>query len=221
MFGGYSKKMIDFFFAVRFNNNREWFAENKQTYVAEAYEPTKALADDLCGIMNKKYGMDFGWKCSRIYRDARRPCPEGPYKDKLWFILWEEYEHWSERPTFYAEVTAEGISYGLGCYTCSARFMKNFRAKAEAESAALERMIKKFERGGIFDLYGEEYKRPKGSVSPTVDKWYNLKEIGFSAFEPWTKDNMGPELPGYLAKRLGTLMPLYRWLWDCVVPIEE
>ncbi len=220
MFSGYGKKMIDFFFAVRFNNNREWFSENKQLYVTEAYEPTKALADDLCALMNKKYKRDFGWKCSRIYRDARRPCPDGPYKDKLWFILWERFDHWSETPTFCAEVSAEGISYGMGCYMCAAGFMKNFRAKAEADSGRLSRLISKFERDGIFDLYGEEYKRPKGSVSPTVDKWYNLKYFDFSTFEPWSSENMSAELPKHLAERLGTLMPIYRWLWDCVVPIE-
>ena len=35
MFAGFEDEMIDFFWAVRFNNNRAWFAEHKPTYVSK------------------------------------------------------------------------------------------------------------------------------------------------------------------------------------------
>ena len=44
MFQGFRQEMIDFFWALRFNNRRDWFQEHKKTYTDEVYEPMKALA---------------------------------------------------------------------------------------------------------------------------------------------------------------------------------
>ena len=119
-----------------------------------------------------------------------------------------------------AEISAEGITYGFGSYCCTPDFMKNVRAAMAAHPARMERMIRAFEKDGSYRLDGTPYKRPKGHVSDRIDPWYNLKNIGFSAFEEWNDDNMGPGLPAYLVRRFGVLLPLYRWLWTCVPPEE-
>ena len=220
MFSGFDDAMIDFFWAIRFNNNRAWFSAHKETYVQKVYEPMKALAREVCDGMERAYGLESIWKCSRIYRDARRPQPDGPYRDHIWFVL-AEREHWSAAPAFYAEISAEGITYGFGSYYCAPEFMKNVRASMAAQPAKMERMIRAFERNGSYRLEGEPYKRPKGHVSACIDPWYNLKGIGFSAFEAWGDDNMSARLPEYLVARFRPLLPLYRWLWSCVPPEQE
>ena len=90
MFNGFEDEMIDFFWAIRFNNNRLWFQEHKQTYVEKLYEPMKELARQVCDGMEERYALETVWKCSRIYRDARRPHQDGPYRDHLWFVLAEQ-----------------------------------------------------------------------------------------------------------------------------------
>ena len=132
-----------------------------------------------------------------------------------------QQERWSIAPTFYAEISAEGISYGFGSYNCPPDFMKNMRAAMEANPAKAERMIRAFEKDGSFQLDGESYKRPKGHVSERIDRWYNLKSIGFSAFEPWSDASMSASLPAYLVERFAVLVPLYRWLWTFVPPLDE
>ncbi len=219
MFKGFEDGMIDFFWAIRFNNHRAWFQEHKQTYVEQVYEPMKDLARQVCTGMEAEYGLETMWKCSRIYKDARRPQPDGPYRDHIWFVLAEQ-EHWSAAPTFYGEISAEGIAYGFGSYCAPPAFMKNVRAAMEAHPAKIERLVRDFERDGSYQLEGECYKRPKGHVSEVLDPWYNRKSLGFSAFEPWNDRNMGPDLPDYLVERFKPLLPLYRWLWQCV-PAER
>lgn len=219
MFNGFEDEMIDFFWAIRFNNNRPWFQEHKQTYVEKIYEPMKELARLVCEGMEERYKLETVWKCSRIYRDARRPHRDGPYRDHLWFVLAEQ-ERWSVAPTFYAEISAEGISYGFGSYCCPPDFMKNVRASIDANPARIERMVRAFEKDGSYRIDGACYKRPKGHVSERLDPWYNRKNIGFSAFEEWNDDNMSPALPDYLVERFQPLLPLYRWLWECV-PAED
>ena len=219
MFNGFDNDMIDFFWALRFNNNRPWFQEHKQTYVEKIYEPMKELARQVCCGMEKRYKLETAWKCSRIYRDARRPQPEGPYRDHLWFVLAEQ-ERWTMAPTFYAEISAEGIAYGFGNYCSPPEFMKNVRAAIDANPAKIERMVRAFERDGTFGVDGACYKRPKGHVSERLDSWYNRKHIGFSAFEQWNDDNMSAALPEHLVDRFKPLVPLYRWLRQCV-PAES
>ena len=219
MFTGFQDEMIDFFWALRLNNQRAWFNAHKKTYVTQVYEPMKALAAEVCSGMEREYGLETYWKCSRIYRDARRPQPDGPYRDHLWFVLAAQ-EHWSQTPAFYAEISAEGLTDGFGSYLCTPQFMKNVRARMEANPAEIDRLVRRFERDGSYRLDGTCYKRPKGHLSERLDPWYNLKSIGFSAFEPWNDETMSPALGTYLVRRFGPLLPLYRWLWKCV-PAEE
>lgn len=215
MFSGFDNELIDFFWALRFNNNRPWFNEHKQTYVGKIYEPMKELSREVCAGMEEAYGLESLWKCSRIYRDARRPQPKGPYRDCIWFVLAEQ-ERWSIAPTFYAEISAEGLEYGFGSYCCTTEYMQNIRARMAANPAEIERLICEFEKDGKYRVDGESYKRPKGHISARIDPWYNRKRIGFSAFEEWNDDNMSAALPQYLVERFGVLMPLYRWMWQCV-----
>ena len=215
MFKGFEDGMIDFFWAIRFNNHRTWFQEHKQTYVEQVYEPMKELARQVCAGMEAEYGLETVWKCSRIYKDARRPQPDGPYRDHIWFVLAEQ-ERWSAAPTFYGEISAEGLSYGFGSYCAPPAFMKNVRAAMDAHPAQIERLVRDFVQDGSYQLEGECYKRPKGHVSEVLDPWYNRKNLGFSAFEPWNDRNMGPDLPDDLVERFRPLVPLYRWLWQCV-----
>ena len=43
MFTGFTPETIDFLWGIRMNNNRDWFMENKPSYVKYLFEPTKAL----------------------------------------------------------------------------------------------------------------------------------------------------------------------------------
>ncbi len=219
MFSGFENEIIDFFWAIRFNNNRPWFNEHKKIYVEKIYEPMKDLAREVCTGMEEAYHLESMWKCSRIYRDARRPHRDGPYRDHLWFVLAEQ-NRWSAVPTFYAEISAEGISYGFGSYCAPSAYMKNVREKMQANPAEIERLISDFEKDGSYRVNGDSYKRPKGHLSERIDPWYNRKNIGFAAFEEWNEENMGAELPQYLVRRFEKLVPLYRWFWQCV-PLEE
>lgn len=215
MFTGFEDAMIDFFWSIRFNNHRPWFQEHKATYVEKIYEPMKALAKEVYDGVVRECDFQGAWKCSRIYRDARRPHKDGPYRDNIWFVL-AQRERWSGAPTFYAEITAEGIAYGFGAYCPSPEFMKNVRAKMAANPAQMERLISDFEKDGKYTLMGEMYKRPKGHISEKIDPWYNRKNLGFSAFEPWDDRLMSDALAPYLVERFKVLMPLYQWCWQCM-----
>ena len=74
---------------------------------------------------------------------------------------------------------------------------------------ALERLASDLARQGEFVLEGEEYKRPKGQVSPLLQPWFQKKSITLCcAREP---DGLftSPELADFLADAFERLMPYY------------
>lgn len=93
MFTGFTQDTVDFLWNIRFNNDRAWFEENKQTYLSHVQRPMKALGEALYAYMADHYPkLGLNLHVSRIYRDARRLFGRGPYKDHLWLSLRVESE---------------------------------------------------------------------------------------------------------------------------------
>ena len=55
MFQGFSGKIPDFFWELRFNNEKAWFQEHKETYQHDVQQPFRALADELFDWFQEKY----------------------------------------------------------------------------------------------------------------------------------------------------------------------
>mgnify|MGYP000914389209 CR=1 FL=1 len=115
MFTGYSDKVGDFFWELRFNNSREWFNPRKEEFNQLVMQPTKALANELYDWFQEQYpALGLNLHISRIYRDARRLFGRGPLKDEIWFSFQNEIEHRDGAPNFWFEVGAEGYGLGFG-----------------------------------------------------------------------------------------------------------
>lgn len=57
MFTGFTPETIDFLWGIRFNNNREWFAEHKSDYQTQLWEPMKALAAEVEAPFSQVAGL--------------------------------------------------------------------------------------------------------------------------------------------------------------------
>jgi len=76
-----SKDTFAFLKAIKKNNNREWFTENKPKYVI-AQDNAKAFAAELVEQMQKHDNIE-GAKVFRIYRDVRFSKDKTPYKQSV------------------------------------------------------------------------------------------------------------------------------------------
>ena len=73
------KKSWAFLKAIKENNNREWFAENKQEFTASQYE-FKAFVKHLVEEMQSHDEIDqSATKVYRIYKDVRFSKDKTPY----------------------------------------------------------------------------------------------------------------------------------------------
>ena len=212
MFNGFTKQTGDFFWELAFHNERPWFLEHKDQFELVVNEPFKALAHAIYEEMCRRFpDEEFSVHISRIYRDARRLFGRGPYKDHLWFTVTPvaagEYG-----PSFWFEIGASDYSYGLGLWAPTAPTMDAFRRAVAANPAAFERLIAPLPSMKGFALHGEEYRRPKGSLSEFIDPWYNRKYLDYGIRRDHDALLYSADLVDVMVKDFEKLMPLCRFM---------
>jgi uncharacterized protein (TIGR02453 family) len=214
MFTGFDEKTTEFLWGIRFNNNREWFQENKQAYLDHVQKPMRALAGDVWTEFAEKNALDLESHVARIYRDARRVRDGNIYKENLWFSLEKHHEAWQSTPVFFFEISPEGYMYGLGYYAASAETMKKFRARLDANPAEFERIAEALKKQSVFELTGDEYSRKKGEKDGLLAEWYNRKTLAMIAERKGHDAPYNPDFAKTLSRDFETLLPLYNFFWS-------
>lgn len=151
--------VFEFLTALQKNNNREWFAENKELYEKakdEAYSFFESIAEELSQL------DEFGkFKMYRIYRDVRFSTDKSPYKNHFGAIFMRRQPH--NRGSFYVHLEPENSFIGGGFWNPNKddlqRIRQGIEMEDELEMILNEPKLKK-EFGGLF---GESVKTaPKG-----------------------------------------------------------
>lgn len=213
MFQGFSQESIDFLWGIRLNNERSWFLAHKEEFLTHVDGPMKELARQLSHAMEEKYPhLGLQTKVSRIYRDARRLHGRGPYKDHIWLGMRRVGEARGAFPTFYFELAPNYYSIGLGCWDPTPLTAAKLRARIDRDPGPLEGLALELESREEFQLYGEEYKRPKGDPGPILSPWYNRRQIGISADYNCEGTLFTPELFGQIMEHFDFLAPYYDYL---------
>ncbi len=219
MFEGFSPKTSEFLWGLMLNNEKPWFEANRLSFDRYLRLPLKELAVETASIMNERFpDARLNLHIARIHRDARRLFGRGPYKDHLWFSL-KNWDGLLEGPMFWFEIGATEYSYGMGFYSATPRQMEAYRAAIDADLDRFEKMARAVENQRLFILEGEEYKKPKGDISPLINKWYNKKTVGLTCWNEFGGALLTPELPCLLADGYTFLMPYYEFLCKAMIPV--
>ena len=206
-FQGFSPEAEAFLWELSFHNERPWFLEHKEQFEAAVNRPFRAACSETLSLMRERYPeRDFEAHISRIYRDARRLFGRGPYKDNLWFTLYEAPQR-NQGPAFWFELGRTGCSAGVGFWDASPAMMEEYRRRIDANPARFERILDGI--GPDWTLWGVPYKRPKGERGERLDPWYNRRSI--SAGLVWDSGGAerSAELPETLAALYTRLLPLF------------
>ena len=207
MFTGFSPESVDFLWGIRLNNNREWFLENKKSYVNHLYEPMKALGQDLFQPFLERSGDIL--KVSRIYRDARLHHPL-PYKESLWVCIRQDVEWWAENPCLYFEINPEGVDYGFFIWKPRPGTMEAFRRHISAKPDEFLAMVASVEEATGEKIAAECYKRPKPCDNDALLPYFAWKgQIGLTRHEDFSEETFGPALGRRVAEYFDHLLPLY------------
>ena len=210
MFQGYPDHTVDFFWDIRFNNEREWFRAHKQEFQELVMTPTKALAGDLYDWFQQKYPqLQLNVHISRIYRDARRLFGRGPLNDHIWFSFQNAVENRSEAPCFWFEVSADGYSCGAGWWTPPAAAAR-LRRLIDNDPKRAEKILKELDAQKELTLTGPCYARPKGHADEAIGRLYNLRSVSVESARPYDALSASPELADWVKAHFASLVPLYQ-----------
>ena len=208
----FSKETESFLWDLKFNNERQWFLQNKDRFENVLNEPFKELAHNTHDLVTSEFPDEvLELHVSRIYRDARRLFGRGPYKDRLWFTI-KNRRNGFDGAAFFFEINPAGWCYGLGLYCEKPSKMEEFRKSVAANPAAFESLASEIEKMPDFEIQGEEYKKPKGDFGPIINKWYNRKYVDAVSNHDFEGELFSENLYTFLADEFIKLMPMYKFL---------
>lgn len=157
-FSGFSKDFVAFFKELKANNNRDWFAENKQRYKDVVQYPISdfiaALAPHLEDIApyyvadpRPNRGSMF-----RIYRDVRFSKDQRPYKEHAACQFRHQAGKDAHAPGFYIHLENDKVRFGGGVYMPPAPKLALIR---EAIDENPEKWLGIIEDAEFIALFGE------------------------------------------------------------------
>lgn len=152
------KDTFDFIAALKENNNREWFTENKTWYEHSRADFEKLVAQLISsiGTFDSPIGYLDPKKCIfRIYRDVRFSPDKSPYKTHFGAVL--RPAPLDKTSGYYIHISPEGSFLTCGHYMLQPADLKKVRKGIYEDFETFQSIIeeKKFKKE-IGDLYRDD-----------------------------------------------------------------
>jgi uncharacterized protein (TIGR02453 family) len=224
-FKGFSKKTVKFFQDLAANNNREWFAAQRNNYEEFVLRPAQAfvvaMGEQLRrltpGILAnpRPDGSLF-----RIYRDTRFSPDKSPYKTHMGIFFWEGKRPRMECSGYYFHLEPPCLMVGGGLYIFPRPLLERFRRAAidPEYGDELAAAVKKITVRPGFSLGAKHYKRLPPGTDPDHPNAELLLHNGLYA--GWETaipaEFYSAALLDYCYDKFRPLEPLHRWLTDLV-----
>jgi len=189
------------------NNNRDWFATNKERYLNDLRDPALRFVVDF-GSPLVKISPHFladprpnGGSLFRIYRDIRFSKDKRPYKDHAGLHFRHEAGKSAHTPGFYLHLQPGNSFVGVGLWRPDTPTLKMIRDALVADPRRWKKAVggQAFTRD--FKVSGESLKRPPKGYDPDHPLIEVLKMKDFTAFAPLTQKQI--TAPGFLDEFAG------------------
>jgi uncharacterized protein (TIGR02453 family) len=220
-FRGFTKDTIRFYTELAKNNNRDWFARNKDLFEREVIAPAKLFVTALGAKLKT---IDPGLlavpavnrSIFRIYRDTRFSLDPTPYKTNLGIYFWDGAHAKMEAPGFYFQLEPPHVLFGGGMYQIAEGLLGRYRRAVvdPKRGAELRKIVDSIRRLPGFEIGGERYKRVPAGFDPAHPGAELLKHKGLWAGceMPVPGELYSAALVDFCFERYMKMAPLYRWM---------
>ena len=239
-FRGFGSQALPFLGALRENNDRDWFAENKSTFLEECDAPLRELVREVGNRLEGEgiplapipknpvfriyrdvrfshdkspYKTNVG---SAFYRDVRFARDKSPYKTNLGAALHRDGD--KSRPgLLYIHVEPKRSFLAAGFYHPEPPLLKAIRASIAEDQAGFEKMVKGLATKGLAMGHGEPLARmPKGfealADSPVAEA---IRSRSIIVSKPLADDDLERrDLPEVVAQFATGALPLLEFFWS-------
>ena len=222
-FNGFSKDLVKFLKALEKNNNREWFAENKQRYESDVREPALEFITAMQTPF-KKVSPYFnvipkrsGGSLMRIYRDIRFAKDKTPYKTNVGIHFRHEFGKDVHAPGFYFHIDSKEVFIGAGVWHPDSTALKKIRTHIVEESKLWKRVSKSKKLLGTFDHFGDSLKRPPRDFNPEHPLIEDLKRKDHMLVTYLKHSELqNKDLANHVAGLFKQMKPFVRFLCDAL-----
>jgi uncharacterized protein (TIGR02453 family) len=209
-----SRELFAFLAELRRHNNREWFNENKDRYLAEVRDPALAFVASLAPGLNRisrHISVDprpSGGSMMRIYRDTRFSRDKTPYKTNVGIHFGLHAPRDFDAPGYYLHLEPGHVFMGAGVWHPGADALRAIRAAIVKDP----RGWKTAGRVGLSD-HETTLKRPPRGFDPEHPLIDDLKRRSFTTGAAFTQQQAcAPDFASRYVASCRRAAPLMRFL---------
>ena len=219
----FKPETVAFLKALKKNNNRDWFNENKHRYeedvldvalnfIQSMHDPLQLIAPHFTAVPKR-----MGGSLMRVYRDTRFSKDKTPYKTNIGIHFRHEQAKDVHAPGFYVHIAPEEVFLGVGMWRPEASALASIRERvAMKQTEWLQaRDDKAFKRH--FDLAGESLSRPPRGYDKEHPLIEDIKRKDFLAAKSMPVDDaIAPRFQQKVETAFKSSVPYMRFLCKAV-----
>ena len=219
----FGPELFSFLADLRANNNREWFAANKDRYEEHVLEPAldfiNAFAPRLERISPhfRAVARPSGGSLFRIYRDTRFSKDKTPYKTNLGIHFRHEAAKDAYAPGYYLHIGPGEVFAGGGIWHPGTEAATRIREAIVADSERWKRATRGRAFAKRLELGGDSLKRVPSWADSEHPLAEDLKRKDFFAWARLREDDVvAPGFEDEYARICRTAAPLLHFLCDAL-----
>lgn len=223
MFSHFNPDMLAFLEQLAVNNDKTWFADNKDRYESLVREPALAFIEEMdhwIRLISPHYEAipkKVGGSLMRVYRDVRFSKDKSPYKTNVGIQFRHELCKDVHAPGFYVHISPEEVFVGVGTWHPAPDALKAIRDYIVTKPGPYEDAIHHQPFTEHYEMVGDTLTRPPrgyDKAHPLIDEIKRKDFIGVCQLD---RDFLyQPDLCERVARLFGKAQPLQRFLCDAL-----
>lgn len=189
----FSPDLFKFLTDLANNNEREWFQANKDRYESSVKEPALDFIEEFAKPLAKMSphfeanARASGGSLFRIHRDTRFGTDKTPYKLNTGLHFRHERAKDAHAPGFYLHLQPRQCFMGVGIWRPESKVAYQIREHIDANPAAWKKATRSARFKDLYELSGEQLKRPPKGFDPEHALVEDLKRKDFIAIGQLTQ----------------------------------
>jgi uncharacterized protein (TIGR02453 family) len=222
-YASFEQRTLAFLKALKANNNREWFKENKSRYeddvldvalrfIISMQEPLAEIAPRFTAVPTRVSGS-----LMRVYRDTRFSKNKIPYKTNIGIQFRHEQARDVHSPGFYVHIEPDELFLGVGMWRPDSDPLRGIRERIAAKPAEWQRAMGSQPFARNFSLGGESLSRPPRGFDKELECIEDIKRKSFIAVrELKVEDCLKPQFQRTVESSFESAEPFMRFLCKSV-----
>jgi len=222
-YASFESRTLRFLEALKTNNNREWFKENKSRYeddvldvalrfIISMQEPLAEFAPRFTAVPTR-----VGGSLMRVYRDTRFSKNKLPYKTNIGIQFRHEQAKDVHAPGYYVHIEPDELFLGVGMWRPDSDPLRGIRERIAAKPAEWQRAMDSQPFRRNFSLGGESLSRPPRGFDKELECIEDIKRKSFIAVrELKVEDCLKPQFQRTVESSFKSAEPFMRFLCKAV-----